>query len=220
MAGNIAAEPSSDPSETYRVSRITPMNTGVASRTATGWMTSIVPTPVPTPRPLRNPEKTDQIAPATAAAPHSTSTSGIAGDEPREQHRQRALQQVARDHDRGPPGSERSQGIGPAGPPGADRPRVRAARPPRDEHPDRDRSREVGDEHQDDGPEHDRGVQQARSNDDRGPADAGSPEGRSLASAARGPSVARLGTPRVPSVAMTHQPSRPSTPASWRFEAP
>ena len=52
------------------------MNTGVASRTATGWMTSIVPTPVPTPRPLRNPAKTDQIAPATAAAPHRTSTRG------------------------------------------------------------------------------------------------------------------------------------------------
>ena len=52
------------------------MNTGAASRTATGWITSIVPTPVPTPRPLRNPANTDQIAPATAAAPHSTSTSG------------------------------------------------------------------------------------------------------------------------------------------------
>ncbi len=76
MAGNMAAEPISDPSDTYRVSRITPMKTGVASSTATGWMTSIVPTPVPTPRPLRNPAKTDQIAPATAAAPHSTSTSG------------------------------------------------------------------------------------------------------------------------------------------------
>src|SRR5436190_8053768 len=37
-------------------------------------MTSIVPTPVPTPRPLRNPTKTDQIAPATAASPQSTST--------------------------------------------------------------------------------------------------------------------------------------------------
>ena len=52
------------------------MKTGVASRTATGWMTSIVPTPVPTPRPLRKPAKTDQIAPATAAVPHRTSTSG------------------------------------------------------------------------------------------------------------------------------------------------
>ena len=52
------------------------MNTGVARRTATGWMTSIVPTPVPTPRPLRNPANTDQIAPDTAAPPHSTSTSG------------------------------------------------------------------------------------------------------------------------------------------------
>src|SRR5258705_4162856 len=76
IAGNIAADPSSDPSDTYRVSRITPMKTGVASSTAAGWMTSIVPTPVPTPRPLRNPANTDQIAPATAAAPHRTSTRG------------------------------------------------------------------------------------------------------------------------------------------------
>src|SRR5688572_7500833 len=39
-------------------------------------MTSIVPTPVPTPRPLRNPANTLQMAPATAATPHSTSISG------------------------------------------------------------------------------------------------------------------------------------------------
>ena len=79
------------------------MNTGVASTTASGWMTSIVPTPVPTPRPLRNPAKTDQMAPATALAPHSTSTSGIAaGHEPRQQHRQDALEQVAGDDDRRP----------------------------------------------------------------------------------------------------------------------
>jgi hypothetical protein len=52
------------------------MNTGVASRTAIGWMTSIVPTPVATPRPLRNPANTDQIAPATADTPQSTSTRG------------------------------------------------------------------------------------------------------------------------------------------------
>ena len=52
------------------------MNTGAARSTAIGWMTSIVPTPVATPRPLRNPANTDQIAPATAEAPHSTSTSG------------------------------------------------------------------------------------------------------------------------------------------------
>ena len=44
------------------------MKTGVASSTATGWMTSIVPTPVPTPRPERNPAKTLQIAPATRRA--------------------------------------------------------------------------------------------------------------------------------------------------------
>ncbi len=52
------------------------MNTGAASSTASGWMTSIVPTPVPTPRPERKPAKMLQIAPATAAPPHSTSTSG------------------------------------------------------------------------------------------------------------------------------------------------
>ena len=52
------------------------MKTGVASRTATGWMTSMVPTPVPTPRPLRKPANTLQIAPTTAAPPHSTSMSG------------------------------------------------------------------------------------------------------------------------------------------------
>ena len=57
------------------------MKTGVASRTAIGWMTSIVPTPVPTPRPLRNPAKTDQIAPATAAAPHSDLDQWVAGDD-------------------------------------------------------------------------------------------------------------------------------------------
>ena len=76
IAGIIAADPSSDPNDTYRVSRITTMNTGVASSTAIGWMTSIVPTPVPTPRPDRNPANTLQIAPATAARPHSTSTNG------------------------------------------------------------------------------------------------------------------------------------------------
>src|SRR4051794_37569965 len=73
MAGNIAADPSSEPSDTYRVTRITSTNTGRASRIAIGWITSIVPTPVPTPRPLRNPTKTDQIAPATAPSPQRTS---------------------------------------------------------------------------------------------------------------------------------------------------
>src|SRR5512147_621554 len=76
MTGSIAAEPSSDPSDTYRVRRITPTKTGVARTTASGWITSIVPTPVPTPRPLRNPANTDQIAPATALAPHRASTRG------------------------------------------------------------------------------------------------------------------------------------------------
>ena len=76
MAGTIAADPSSEPSETYRVRRMARTKTGVASRTATGWMTSIVPTPAPTPRPLRNPAKMLQMAPITAAPPHSTSTTG------------------------------------------------------------------------------------------------------------------------------------------------
>src|SRR6478672_9227578 len=76
IAGIIAAEPNRDPRDTYLVSRMTTTNTGAERSTATGWITSIVPTPVPTPRPDRKPAKTLQIAPATAAIPHSTSTSG------------------------------------------------------------------------------------------------------------------------------------------------
>ena len=57
IAGNIAAEPSSDPSDTYRVTRITSTNTGAASSTASGWITSIVPTPGPDAAPAPEPDE-------------------------------------------------------------------------------------------------------------------------------------------------------------------
>ena len=77
IAGNIAAEPEQRPERhVARDQDDATTKTGVARRTAMGWITSIVPTPVPTPRPQRNPANTLQMAPATAAPPHSTSTSG------------------------------------------------------------------------------------------------------------------------------------------------
>ena len=134
------------------------MKTGAASRTAIGWMTSIVPTPVPTPRPLRNPANTDQIAPATAAAPHRTSTSGSPVT-------QRANSTGKAPFARSPATTTAAQ-RGPSArsafvPPVRPEPIVRgsgAARTARDQHADRDRAREVGDEHQDRGPDHEDGV--------------------------------------------------------------
>ena len=103
------------------------MKTGAASSTAIGWMTSIVPTPVPTPRPLRNPTKTDQMAPATAATPHRTS---ISGSPPVTTRASRTgsgtLEQVAEDDEGRPLPAERPQGVRAAGPARADRPRIRA----------------------------------------------------------------------------------------------
>ena len=76
MAGSMAADPRREPSDTYRVTRITTTKTGVAMRIAIGWMTSIVPTPVPTPRPPWNRRKIEWELPMTAAPAHSTSASG------------------------------------------------------------------------------------------------------------------------------------------------
>ena len=104
---------------------------------------------------------------------------------------------------------ERPQRVRAAGPARADRPRVRPAGQPGDEDADRDRAGEVGDEHQDDRPEHDRGVHRARSSVGPGrPRRAG--PARRPESSIRAPGAARLrvvATPRVPSTAMTHLPT-------------
>ena len=135
------------------------MKTGAASTTAIGWITSIVPTPVPTPRPLRNPAKTDQIAPATAAAPHRTSTSGSPPVTQRANRTGNAP--LARS-----PATTTAAHRGPSArralvPPVRPEPIVRGSAPPaltRDQHTDRDRPGDVGDEHQDRGPSDERGV--------------------------------------------------------------
>ena len=135
------------------------MKTGVARSTATGWITSIVPTPVPTPRPLRNPTKTDQMAPATADAPHSTSTSGSPPVTIRASTTGRApLRRSPATTNGCPLAPQCPERVRAAGPARADGPRIRAAGEAGHEDPDRDRPREVGDEHQDQRLEHDRGI--------------------------------------------------------------
>ena len=125
------------------------MKTGVARRTAIGWMTSIVP---------------DAGADAAAAAEpgeHAPDGAGhgrraaqhldqrVARDGPGDEHRDGALEQVAEDDDDGPLATERAQGVGPARPPRADRAQVRPADTPGHDGPDRDRPEQVGhhDEH-------------------------------------------------------------------------
>ena len=188
-----------------------PTNTGAASRTATGWMTSIVPTPVPTPRPLRNPTKTDQMAPATAAPPHRTSASGSPPVTTRASRTGTApLSRSPVDDDRGPFATERAQGVGAARPPGADGPRVRTAGEAGHQDAHRDRADEVDDEHQDDEAEDRRihrmllcvGAGARRAESSTGSAAVGPPP-------AAGPSVAACSTPRVPSTSMTPPPVRP-----------
>ena len=142
------------------------MKTGVASRTATGWMTSIVPTPVPdaaaAPEPGEHATRSRRPPPTP---PHSTSTSGSpvtmrassTGSAPLS----RSPATTTAAHLRP---SARSALVPPVRP----EPTVRgsaAARAAGDEDADRDRAGEVGDEHQDDRPEHDRGVHRARSSD-------------------------------------------------------
>ena len=185
------------------------MKTGAARTTASGWMTSIVPTPVPTPRPLRKPANTDQIAPATALAAHKRLDQRVpAGHEAGQEHGQRALGQVADDHDRGPLATERPQRIRAAGSARSDRPRVGAARDPGDEDAHRDGAGEVGDQHQDGGAQDERRVQRHAPMAVRDAVPFRRPRPES-STGPGGPSVARLATPRVPSRAMTHLPSRP-----------
>ena len=78
------------------------MKTGAASRTATGWMTSIVPTPVPDAAAAAEPgeHRPDRAGHGRRAAQHLDQR--VAGDDPREEHRQCALEQVAGDDDRRP----------------------------------------------------------------------------------------------------------------------
>ncbi len=72
-----AAVASSEPSDTYRVARITPTNTGAPTRIAGGKITSIVPTLVATPRPPLNPTNTERVEPRMATIAHSTSTAAL-----------------------------------------------------------------------------------------------------------------------------------------------
>ena len=112
-------------------------------------MTSIVPTPGP-----------DAAAAAEAEEHRSRRTDdrgeragdldrGLAGDDPGEDDRQGALEQVADDDDRRPLATEGPQRVRAARPPGADRPRVGPAADPGDEDAERDRAGEV--RHDDEG---------------------------------------------------------------------
>ena len=195
-------------------------------------MTSMVPTPVPTPRPLRNPTNTDQIGAGHGGRAAQDLDEGLTRDDAGQQDRDGALQQVADDNDDRPLSAERPKGVGPAGSPGPDGPWVNASRIARDEHAYRDRAREVGDQHQDQCPDHDRGVQghaPASVGDARRPA---APKVRSLAPASgrpgrrNGPLESTSGTIEVPSetawiapleeVASRHRRSRSSAAAvSW-----
>ena len=176
------------------------MKTGAARTTASGWITSIVPTPVPTPRPLRKPAKTDQIAPATAAAAHSASASGSVppvtnlasrtGSAPLA----RSPTTTTAAHFRP---SARSAFVPPVRP-GSDRPGIRATRRPGHEHAHRDRAGEVRDQHQDDGAEDERWVQRHAPGVGLGASPIGRPRPESSTRAPPA-SVARLATPRVPS---------------------
>ena len=161
------------------------MKTGVASSTATGWMTSIVPDARPDPAAAPEPGEhgPDRAGHRRHAAQHLDQR--IAGHDAGEDDRQGALEQVAGDHDRRPARAQRPQRIGAAGPPRADRAWVDPARGAGDEDADRDRARQVGDEHQADRPDHDHRVHQARSSRVEDPWSQGPPDGRSLASGDR-----------------------------------
>ena len=84
------------------------------------------------------------MAPATAAAAAQHLGERVAaGDDPGEQDRDDALEQVADHDDRGPLAAERAKGVGAARPPGPDGPRVRAAGEAGRQDAHRDRADEV-----------------------------------------------------------------------------
>ena len=121
-----------------------PMNTGGASSTASGWITSIVPTTgadaaaapeADEHRPTRPRPRPGRTGPRPRAEPVTSR-----GD----QHRHGALQEIAGDDERRPLPAQRPQRVRAARPPGSDRPRIDAAGQPRDQDADRDRPAQVG----------------------------------------------------------------------------
>ena len=149
IAGNIAADASSDPRDTYRVMRITIDEDRARDEQGQGLDHEHRPHAGPHAAPAAEAEEDRARRADDGREGTGDLDDRLAGHDPGEDDRQDALEQVADDHDGRPLASEGPEGVRAAGAPGPDRSRVGAAAEPGDQHAHGDRAGQV--RHEDEG---------------------------------------------------------------------